>query len=103
MVRTEVLRRACLICGRWGTPDANKAVARAIESLSFGAEPLRGTASTACLALREFGASVSFYWNMAGLLDRQDWVAVRTLQKLGSGLIDHSQNMTAAAIQIAEK
>jgi hypothetical protein len=82
MVRTEVLRRACLICGRWGTPDANQAVARAIESLSFGAEPLRGTVSTTCLALREFGASVCFYWNMAGLLDRKDWVAVRTLQKL---------------------
>jgi hypothetical protein len=30
MARTEIMRRACLICGRWGTPEANRAVARAI-------------------------------------------------------------------------
>jgi hypothetical protein len=60
-------------------------VARAIQLLSFGAEPLRGTASTTCLALGEFGASVCFYWNMAGLLDRGDWAAVFVLQSLEIG------------------
>jgi hypothetical protein len=80
MARTEILRRACLICGRWGTPDANRAVARAIQSLSFAAVP--GTGYTNCLELREFGASISFYWNMAGLLDRGDLDAVHALQTL---------------------
>jgi hypothetical protein len=32
--------------------------------------------------LREFGASICFYWNMAGLLDRGDWDAVHALQTL---------------------
>jgi hypothetical protein len=80
MARTEILRRACLICGRWGTPEANRAVARAIQSLSFAAAPLNGY--TMYSELREFGASVCCYWNMAGLLDRGDWGAVHALQKL---------------------
>ena len=83
MVQTEVLRRACLISGRWGVPEANQAVARAIQSLSFAAGPQSGF--TTYLALREFGASICFYWNMAGLLDRGDWAAVRALQALEIG------------------
>lgn len=82
MARTEVLRRACLICGRWGTADANQAVARTIQSLSFGAEPSPGSTYPVYLALRDFGASVCFYWNMAGLIDRGDWAAVLALQKV---------------------
>ena len=31
IARTEILRRACLVCGRWGTQEANKAVARTIQ------------------------------------------------------------------------
>jgi hypothetical protein len=80
MARTEVLRRACLICGRWGTPEANRAVGRAIQALSFAARPADGFNYYS--ELREFGASICFYWNMAGLLDRGDWAAVHTLQKL---------------------
>ena len=79
MARTEILRRACLICGRWGTPEANRAAARAIQSLSFAAVLLNGFTSYS--ELREFGASICFYWNMAGLLDRGDWAAVRALCK----------------------
>jgi SIR2-like domain len=82
MARTEILRRACLICGRWGAPEANQAVARAIQSLSFAAVPLAGESFTTYLALREFGASICFYWNIAGLLDRNDWAAVHALHKL---------------------
>jgi hypothetical protein len=78
IVRTEILRRACLICGRWGTLEANRAVARAIQSLSFKAEPKDGY--TLYISLREFGASLCFYWNMAGLIDREDWIVVRALQ-----------------------
>ena len=34
------------------------------------------------IVLREFGASVCFYWNLAELLDRSDWSTVRDLQKI---------------------
>jgi hypothetical protein len=82
MARTEIVRRACLICGRWGTPEANRAVARAIQSLSFAAVPALGY--TIYAELREFGASICFYWSMAGLLgrDRIDWAAIYALQTL---------------------
>jgi hypothetical protein len=80
MAHTELLRRACLICGRWGTPEANRAVGIVIQSLSFANESLAG--DSAYTRLREFGASICFYWNMAGLLDRNDWAAVHALQKL---------------------
>jgi SIR2-like domain len=80
MARTEILRRACLICGRWGTPEANRAVARAIQSLSFAAALL--DEYTSYSELREFGASISFYWNMAGLLERGDLDAVHALQTI---------------------
>jgi hypothetical protein len=82
MARTEVLRRACLICGRWGTPEANRAVARAIQFLSFAAEPSPGY--TIYSELGEFGASICFYWSMAGLRGRDpiDWAAVHALQRI---------------------
>ena len=35
MAHTELLRRACLICGRWGTPEANRAIGIAIQSFTF--------------------------------------------------------------------
>jgi hypothetical protein len=92
MARTEILRRACLICGRWGAPEANRAVARAIQSLSFAAVPLAGQSFTTYLALREFGASICFYWNIAGLLDRNDWAAVHALQKLKLRDLNGAQN-----------
>jgi SIR2-like domain len=82
MAHTELLRRACLICGRWGTSEANRAVGIAIQSLSFASESLAG--DSAYTRLRESGASICFYWNMAGLLGRDpiDWAAVHALQKL---------------------
>jgi NAD-dependent SIR2 family protein deacetylase len=82
MAHSEVLRRACLISGRWGTEAANRAVAQAIQSLSFAGESSAG--DSAYTRLREFGASICFYWNMAGLLGRDpiDWAAIHALQKL---------------------
>jgi hypothetical protein len=82
MVRTEILRRACLICGRWGTPEANQAVTKTIQSLSFAAELIGGL--SLYLALREFGATICFYWNIAGLLDREDWATVQNVAKIGN-------------------
>jgi hypothetical protein len=82
MARTEILRRACLICGRWGTPEAKRAIARAIQFLSFAAEP--SPDYNIYSELREFGASICFYWSMAGLRGRDpiDWAAVQALQKI---------------------
>jgi hypothetical protein len=103
VTRTEILRRACLICGRWGTPEANRAVARAIQSLSFAAALLSYTIYS---ELREFGASVCFYWNMAGLLDRGDLAAVHALQKLElrglNGAKDAVMVLPFARYQVAE-
>lgn len=92
--RTTVLRRAALISGRWGTPIANQAVARAIQSLSFANGPQSGF--VAYLSLREFGSSICFYWNMAGLLDRGEWVAVRALQALE--IETHTGKMDAVSV-----
>ena len=77
IVRTEVLRRACLICGKWGTGKANRAVTRAIQSLSFANEPQAGSADY--ISLRDIGASICFYWNLAGLVDNEDWKSVKIL------------------------
>jgi hypothetical protein len=80
LIRTEILRRASLICGRWGTIEANRAVGRAVQSLSFASPFMAG--NVALVAMRELGASICFYWNMAGLLDRSDWKAVEELQRV---------------------
>jgi hypothetical protein len=72
--KTEILRRSCLICGRWGTAEANRLVMRVIHSLSFAAEAQSGF--NANIALKEFGASLAFYWNLAGLLDGNRWPLV---------------------------
>lgn len=78
--KTEVLRRSCLICGRWGTAEANRSVVRAIQSLSFAAESQAGFAWN--VALREFGASLTFYWNLAGLLEGKRWVLIYEVMHL---------------------
>jgi hypothetical protein len=62
--------------------------------LSFAAALLNGY--TMYSELREFGASVCFYWNMAGLLDRGDWAAIRALQKLE--LRDHNSTKDAVIV-----
>ena len=80
MARTEILRRACLICGRWGTREANGAVVRSNSVPELRGSPVGWGSFTDYLALREFGASIGFYWNMAGLLERGDWAAVHALQ-----------------------
>jgi len=76
-IKTEVLRRACLICGRWGTAEANKTVTQAIQSLSFADESQSGYVCYA--SMRVFGASTCFYWNLAGLIERGEWSLVERL------------------------
>ncbi len=78
--KTEVLRRSCLICGRWGTENANKLVVRAIQSLSFAAGFQGGCNSNN--SLKEFGASLVFYWNLAGLVYGNRWILTCELTHL---------------------
>ncbi|POR50011.1 SIR2 family protein [Bosea psychrotolerans] len=77
MARTEIIRRAVLVCGRWGTTAANRAVVRAIQELSSAGDARSGTVQL--LSLRDFGASICFYWNLAGLLDLGDWSMAKAL------------------------
>lgn len=77
MARSEIIRRAVLICGRWGTSAANQAIVRSIQELSSARDTRGGTVPL--LSLREFAASICFYWNLAGLLDRADWSLVKSL------------------------
>jgi len=75
--RTEVLRRSCLICGRWGTEEANRAVSRQIKKLTISDEFLSGF--TALNSLRNMAASIVFYWNLFGLLERSSYALIRNL------------------------
>ncbi|KQU98950.1 hypothetical protein ASC68_06050 [Devosia sp. Root105] len=68
--QTEKLRRMMLICGRWGTPQALKAAAEAIRSLSYVTDSQSGY--VVWVALRELPAIISFYWLLAGTLARGD-------------------------------
>ncbi len=77
--KTEIIRRSCLICGRWGTVEANKSVVRAMQSVSFAAEFPHGIASN--ISLREFGASLIFYWNLAGIVEEKRWTLAHELIK----------------------
>lgn len=77
IARTEVLRRACLVCGRWGTEEANYAVAKSIKSLVIS--PEIGGGLVTLINLRDFAASCCFYWNIAGLLDREKWNQIHAL------------------------
>ncbi|WP_445501045.1 SIR2 family protein [Microvirga sp. G4-2] len=74
---TEVLRKAALICGRWGTANANKAVIRTIRSLVLSAKSPGGFEYWS--ALRDTGASLCFYWALAGMLDRGDHSLLKSM------------------------
>jgi hypothetical protein len=75
--RSEVLRRACLVSGRWGTREANRVVARAIRSLGFRPEP-KGVYIYAPERYY-FCASLCFYWALAGAVAREDFATTRSL------------------------
>lgn len=77
IARTEVLRRVSLICGRWGTEEANNTVKRAIQSLIIS--PEFGNGLTTLIELRDFAASLCFYWNVTGLLERENWTGIHQI------------------------
>ncbi|MCA3631306.1 MAG: SIR2 family protein [Methylobacterium sp.] len=77
VVHSEILRRACLVCGRWGTVSANRAVIRALKLLVLSSNA--GGGYTTWISLRDFAASLCFYWNLAGIADAEAWSSASTL------------------------
>jgi hypothetical protein len=77
MTRTEVLRRACLVCGRWRTEEANRAVAREIKLLVMSPESSGGY--VVLISLQDLAASICFYWNLMGLIERSAFKEIRSL------------------------
>jgi hypothetical protein len=77
LTRATLLRRVCLICGRWGTDQAVISAIKAIQALSFQSEPRGGYVVWS--SLREFCAAQCFYWLLGGLLEKVDWRAVKRL------------------------
>lgn len=75
--RSEVLRRSFVICGRWGTKTANRTAMKAINSLVLSPESKGG--DTMLINLRDFVASLGFYWNVAGLIERDAWDEIYSL------------------------
>lgn len=76
---SEVLRRSAMICGRWGTPEANRALTRAIADLNFSEQPRGGF--TYLIAMQQFAASITFYWCLGGLIDAERWSEVHALME----------------------
>lgn len=76
---SEVLRRSAMICGRWGTPEANRALKRAITDLNFSEQPRGGY--TTLISMQQFAASLSFYWCLGGLLEAERWAEIHALME----------------------
>jgi len=68
--RTELIRRAILICARWGTPEANAQAIRAVRSLASCPPPRTNLVKWNDLS--RMPASLCFHWGIAGALDRGD-------------------------------
>jgi hypothetical protein len=83
VAKCEILRRACLLSGRWGTSEANRSVARAIRSIDFG--PELGAWYSTWVELRELCASLCFHWAVAGAIARDDFATARSIMYINTG------------------
>ncbi len=72
---SRFVRRVCLVSGRDGTPQANRAAAQAICSL--GSWTQAPGEYSYWSALRALCASLCFYWAVAGAIARHDFATVR--------------------------
>jgi len=72
---SRFLRRLCLISGRDGTPQANRAVTEAICCLAC--QPRAPGAYWYWSDLRRLCASLCFYWAIAGAVARHDFTTAR--------------------------
>lgn len=91
---SETLRRSAMICGRWGTPDANRALTRAIADLNFSVQPRGGF--NYLIAMQQFPASITFYWCLGGLIDAERWPEVHALMESTISVDNRSVPMAAA-------
>ena len=72
--KSEIVRRACLVCGRWGTAQAKRSVIHTIQLLADFKHVIRfGQWSE----LRYFSAAICFYWALVGNVAADDFVAAR--------------------------
>jgi hypothetical protein len=78
--RSEALRRMCMICARWGTTGAKQSLLKAIKSLILSGTAHSGLSSW--ISLRDFVASLCFYWSVAGALHGEDYETVRALMHI---------------------
>lgn len=78
--RSEALRRICMICARWGTLGAKQSLLKVIRSLVLSGTAHSGFGSW--ISLRDFVASLCFYWSVAGALYGEDYETVRALMHI---------------------
>jgi hypothetical protein len=76
VARSEILRRMCMVCARWGTDGANKAVAHAISALTSWP---RAGGYEIWLELRPFPATLCLYSSLLGALAAENFQRVRLL------------------------
>lgn len=75
--RTEILRRACLICGRWGTEKNNKQILSALRQLCFFETDQSGF--TYYTGLKRFPATIALYWSLLGMRNAESWRQMRVI------------------------
>ena len=75
--RSEILRRACLICGRWGTEKAHLAVIEVIKSLLLSEQNRNG--AIVLIEIRNIAASFCLYWTIAGALSDKKFNLVKNM------------------------
>lgn len=92
--KSEVLRRSAMICGRWGTEDANRTLRRALSTLSIS-EADRG-GYVYLTEMRKFAASISFYWALAGLIESDRWTDVR--KTMAAEIFEGSKSRSAVSV-----
>ena len=66
-----------MVCGRWGTVDANRTLRRILSALSLSEEDQGGYVYLT--QMKKFAASISFYWASAGLMEADRWTEFRQL------------------------
>ena len=76
IVKTEILRRAALICGRWGTDKASLQIIEVIRSLAFEDQKDDTNIET-----KKFGASLVFYWFLSSLIEAKKWLLASQLMR----------------------
>ena len=91
---SEVLRRSAMICGRWGTEDANRTLRRALSTLSMSDADRGGYVHL--IEMRKFAASISFYWALAGLIESDQWTEVR--KTMAAEIVDDSKSRAAVSV-----